>query len=602
MRNLLTLLLLFLPAARLFAQSAENILLVTNESSPISLEIGQYYAEKRGIPRDNILRLRTTTDDSIDRGAYERQIENPLYVWLTRNFAQDRILYIVLTKGIPLRISGTSGQDGTVASVDSELTLLYRKMSGRTVPTAGRVANPYFQANMENMRTNIFSHESFDIFLVTRLDGYTFDDIRGLIDRGLSPSREGNILLDGKGGAEDKGETWLEAAADRLKAAGYDDRVVIDMSSKVLTRLDDVLGYYSWGSNDPANRLRRLDLRFVPGALAAMYVSSDARTFSEPPAGWSIGTWNDKSTHFAGSPQSLAGDLIREGVTGVAGHVAEPYLEATIRPDILFPAYLSGYNLAESFYMAMPFLSWQTVVVGDPLCAPFRTRSLTPEEIDPGIDEATELPKYFSTHRLRTMSVAFRQDIRIHPETIKLLLHAEVRLMKQDRDGAQKLLEEATLRDSRIALAQVMLAGIYEQEGEYDKAIERYRRVLELFPNSPTALNNLAYALAVRKGQPVEALPLAEKAYSVAKGSPNVADTLGWVRHLTGDNAGAIGPIEEAAKSAPRNPEIQLHAAAVYSALGKTNQASQALSRALELDPQLASRDDVKALQSRLTP
>jgi len=250
----------------------------------------------------------------------------------------------------------------------------------------------------------------------------------------------------------------------------------------------------------------------------------------------------------------------------------------------------------------MPYVSWQTVVVGDPLCAPFRTRFLNAAEIDPGIDEATELPKYFSNRRLRTISVAAYQNIRIHPDTIKLLLHAEVRLMKQDTPGARKLLEEAISRDSRLVLAQIMLAAIYEQDAEYDKAIERYRRVLELFPNSPTALNNLAYALAVRKGQPAEALPLAEKAYGVAKGSPNVADTLGWVRHLAGDDAGAIGPLEEALKSAPQNPEIHLHAAMVYAALGKTDQASQSLAHALKLDPRLASRDDVKSLQSRLSP
>ena len=79
----------------------------------------------------------------------------------------------------------------------------------------------------------------------------------------------------------------------------------------------------------------------MPGAIAGMFVSTDGRTFKEPPAAWTIGPWTDRARFFAGSPQSLAGDLIREGVTGVAGHVAEPFLDATIRPDILFPAYLS---------------------------------------------------------------------------------------------------------------------------------------------------------------------------------------------------------------------------------------------------------------------
>ena len=61
---------------------------------------------------------------------YERQIERPIAEWITSHAAQDRILYIVLIKGVPLRIAGTPGRQGTVASVDSELTLLYRRLVG----------------------------------------------------------------------------------------------------------------------------------------------------------------------------------------------------------------------------------------------------------------------------------------------------------------------------------------------------------------------------------------------------------------------------------------------------------------------------------------
>ena len=42
----------------------------------------------------------------------------------------------------------------------------------------------------------------------------------------------------------------------------------------------------------------------------------------------------------AGSAHALVGDLIRDGVTGVAGHVAEPYLQSVVRPDLLFAAYV----------------------------------------------------------------------------------------------------------------------------------------------------------------------------------------------------------------------------------------------------------------------
>ena len=112
---------------------------------------------------------------------------------------------------------------------------------------------------------------------------------------------------------------------------------------------------------------------------------------------------NDTKNPFGGSHQSLIGDLIRDGVTGVAGHVAEPYLNATIRPDILFPAYARGFNLIESFYLAMPSLSWQTVVVGDVLCSPFGASQPQTTDLNPPIDPDTELPAFFSARRVAAL-------------------------------------------------------------------------------------------------------------------------------------------------------------------------------------------------------
>ena len=69
------------------------------------------------------------------------------------------------------------------------------------------------------------------------------------------------------------------------------------------------------------------------------------------------------------SPQSLSADYVRQGATAVTGHVFEPYLANTPRPQILFPSYiLEGVTLAEACYRAIPALSWQNIVIGDPLC------------------------------------------------------------------------------------------------------------------------------------------------------------------------------------------------------------------------------------------
>ena len=56
--------------------------------------------------------------EQVSRADYQRTIEEPIAEWFGRTRAHDRILDIVLTKGMPLRIAGTAGRDGTMASVD----------------------------------------------------------------------------------------------------------------------------------------------------------------------------------------------------------------------------------------------------------------------------------------------------------------------------------------------------------------------------------------------------------------------------------------------------------------------------------------------------
>ena len=589
-------LLWLVSASPALAQSGANVLLVVNEASADSGRIAEHYARVRSVPPEQVLRIRVEVADEIERSAFGAQIQDPIALWLRQHAAQDRILYIVLTKGIPLRIRGTSGREGTGASVDSELTLLYRRLTGADAPLAGRLANPYFLGAAAIAQAVAFNHQAFDLYLVTRLDGYTVEDVTGLIDRGAAPVAEGRILLDQAATLKDPGgDAWLKSAADRLTGSGFGDRVMLDTSANFVTGEKNLLGYYSWASNDRALKARRFGFGFVPGAIAGTYVSTDGRTFTEPPAAWTIGTWKDRTTFFAGSPQSLAGDLIREGVTGVAGHVAEPFLDASIRPDILFPAYLSGFNLAESFYLAMRYLSWQTVVVGDPLCAPFPRNVLQPSDIDKGIDPATGLPAMFATRRLQLLSQGTT------PEAAKAILRSEARAVKDDRAGVQKALEEATMLDPKLVASHLMLAGEYEARKDYDKAIERYRTVLAVSPDNVVALNNLAYGLAVRKGQPTEAIGFAERAMTLSGGrSPEIADTLAWVQHLVGRDREAAQILEPLVKVAPAQAEYRLHVAVVYAALGRLKEAATELSEAVRLDPELEKSDEVRALRARL--
>jgi uncharacterized protein (TIGR03790 family) len=597
MRRLLLLsVVALLSASPALAQSGANVLLVVNEAVPDSARIASHYSRVRSVPPEQVLRVKLEAADEIERAAFIAQLQAPIVTWLQQHAAQDRILYIVLTKGIPLRIRGTTGRSGTAASVDSELTLLYQRLVGLAPAVDGRVANPYFLGTAPVAEARRFSREAFDLYLVLRLDGYTVEDVTGLIDRGAAPAPEGRILLDQKTGtAGGAADAWLTQAADLLLKTGFDKRVVLETSGGALTGLKDVLGYYSWGSNDPAITTRRSGFAFVPGAIAASYVSTDARTFTEPPAAWTIGKWTDRTTFYAGSPQSLAGDLIREGVTGVAAHVEEPFLDASIRPDILFPAYVSGLNLAESYYLAMPYLSWQTVVVGDPLCAPFPRRALQPEDIDKGIDPVTELPALFAARRLAVLTRTTT------PEAAKAVLRSEAKTAGSDKAGAQAALEEATALDSKLVSAHLVLASEYESQKAYDKEIARYRQVLAASPDHIIALNNLAYALAVRKGETAEAIGFAERAMRLSGGrSPEIADTLAWVQHLLGRDREAADILGRIVKAVPERAVFRLHAAVVLAAIDRFEEAATELREAVRLDPDLEKSDEAKALRAKL--
>lgn len=615
------------------AQTAANVMVVINEASPESVRIGEHYAAKRSIPPENVVRLRTALTDDIDRAVHEYSIERPISENLTRNASQDRIHYLVLTKGIPLRVRGTGGLEGSVASVDSELTLLYRKLLGVPLPPAGKVPNPYYLGNGVPSDAQRFTHRTHDIYLVTRLDGFTVDDVLKLIDRGAAPERNGVFVLDQRGVllGNRVGDDWLSLAADRLTGSGFGERVQLEQSKAPATATSPALGYYSWGSNDASVTTRKIDVPFAPGALAGMFVSTDARTFREPPAEWNLGKWGQPNGYYNGSPQSLIGDLIRAGVTGVAGHVAEPYLDGSSRPQILFPSYVAGFNLAESFYLSIPYLSWQNVVVGDPLCAPFTKPEAATADLAPPADPDTELPQFFSDRRLAVLA---SYDVRREIST--LMLKASARLLHADLQGAARALETVTAIEPTLNAAHFVLATIYDVLGDSERSIERYNAILSTAPNDVRSLNNLAYALAVNKKMPRDALPYAQKAYSLShdnkvtltldlgyavaarKGTPpnvlpfapvgynieaikaQITDTLGWIYHLLGDDATAEPYLTQAGIGSPNSAEVLFHVAVIKAARSDFDTAKAMLQKALELDEKLAGRADVKELQAKL--
>jgi Flp pilus assembly protein TadD len=242
----------------------------------------------------------------------------------------------------------------------------------------------------------------------------------------------------------------------------------------------------------------------------------------------------------------------------------------------------------------MPYLSWQTIVVGDPLAAPFSTRQLTDAEIHNGIDEATGLPGVFMARRL---------DLLARNGLNRAALILALRVESLSAGGRITEVEDHLLRaaelEPRLTMANMQLASMYEVDGAHDKARARYERILAIEPDHVFALNNLAYSFAIHAKQPAQALPLAERAFRL-NNAPVIADTLGWIHHLLGDNDAASKYVELAVRGLPDNAEVLLHAAVVRAALGDVKGARTAFETAHQLDPAVAQRPETKALETAL--
>ncbi len=545
---------------------SSRVLLIVNKNSPLSQKISHYYKKQKSIPQENICHIEASTKEEISRSEFITKIKMPIIKYIKDHQLQDQILYIVTTKGVPLKIKGKKDR----ASVDSELCLIYREMVfDMELDPQGAVSNPYFGVSSKK-----FDHKKYDIYLVTRLTGYNLYDIKKLIDYSLKASSysknkmpPGMFVFDLRGNNYKLGNNWLRIAAERLKKSGF--KVSLEQTSKFLTHQKQVMGYASWGSNDARFPGRHIYFNWLPGALASTFVSTNARTFKTPLPHWKT----DGS-------QSLIGDLITEGVTGVAGNAYEPYLRGCVRPDILFPGYISGLNLAESFYKATPFLSWQTVVVGDPLCCPFGEVRNEHIKIP---------PNYFKERHLH---FSMLKNIKI--AQAKFLL-ARIYLSIKDVKQAEKTLKEAIKLNSQFIPAYMALAMIYSNKDQASKAKGIYKKVLSMEPDYPPALNNLAFIYAEEKRDLDLALKLVKNALSSNPKNPEFLDTLGWVYYQKGNHKKALATFKEAIALSPQ-AIIYYHLGKAYLKLGEKKKAKEAFQKLMMTGQVIPKIKEVEAL------
>ncbi len=176
------------------------------------------------------------------------------------------------------------------------------------------------------------------------------------------------------------------------------------------------------------------------------------------------------------------------------------------------------------------------------------------------------------------------------------LYGARVRAGRMDaaRDGLRAWIESNPRdRGALIAYATAMM----EREN-YAEAETIYGDFLKLEPTNPVALNNYAW-LRHRADKP-DALDYAERAFQAAGGSPEVADTYGWMLVEYGKLEQGLALLSRAVRMAPDNPEIGYHYAVALSKAGRGTEARTVLTGVLDNSGAFEARGDAEALMSRL--
>jgi uncharacterized protein (TIGR03790 family) len=369
----------------IFAVAAINVLaekplapatiVVFNKDVPESAELAKFYAQKRGIARDHLVGLSISPTEEISRDEYDTMIRDPLRAafkergWWTLNeprggpvtVATNSIRFVALIKGVPLKVRQVADYAGDKpgmppianrndASVDSEIAALGAFSS----QISGPLPNPYFKSYRA-----ISEVENSAVLLVCRLDAPEVATVRRMITDAIETEKIGlwgRAYIDGahnSGNGLSIGDHWLAEARDQLHKAGvpliYEDTPEIFPNSYPMT---DAALYYGWYTETVAGPFTLPDFQFAPGAVAVHIHSFSASTLHDEKKNW-------------------AGPLLSKGAAATIGNVYEPYLQLTAHLDVFNDRLLHGFTFAESSFMAMPVLSWMSVMAGDPLYRPY---------------------------------------------------------------------------------------------------------------------------------------------------------------------------------------------------------------------------------------
>ena len=454
------------------ATPGESTVVLYREGHAESKAVAEHYARRRAVPDKNVIGLKTSSDITLSRAAYQAEIEEPLIRALgERGLARfdpvgpkaasaqpqvpsrctdASVQYIVLSYGMPYRIANaphllageTNGLPQPLqrnnASVDSELSLL--PLAGR-YPLAGPLQNPFYV----NTNKHLFT-PTHGVFLVGRVDGPSPDIARRLVDHAILCETNGfmgEAYFDARNitsGSYQAGDIWITNAAAAARRTGFATHLDNVAATLPTTYAMPNIGlYFGWYTTHADGPFARDLVEFLPGSIAYHLHS------------FSAGEPRNASKHWVGP-------LLSKGATVTFGCVDEPYLEFTPNPHAFLELLVIGeFSVGEASLACQPHLSWANAFFGDPLFRPFQTDLRALEE-----------------RQQKSGSPA-------HPWTVL----RQVNFLIQNGQPASRIRDQLLaypLATNHPVLAE-KVAQLYAADSRHKPASEWFQRALDLHPS-----------------------------------------------------------------------------------------------------------------------
>lgn len=310
-----------------------QLAVIINVADPLSVQIGNYYAERRRIPARNIINVEFKPGST----GLTRQAFDAIKATIDQDTPRDVQAY-ALTWAAPYRVECMSITSALAFGFDPEYCAEGCKATRQSAYYNSPVTLPYAQLHVRPAMT---------------VAARTFEQAKALIDRG--------ILSDG---SYPSATAYLLSTSDKARNVRSDTYPLIErMLARHPVRAHRVRLDALWGAGDVLFYFTGREmveglqtLHFVPGAIA------------------------DHLTSFGGmltdSSQMSVLRWLEAGATGSYGTVVEPCGIPQKFPNVLIAIgrYLQGETLIEAYWksVAMP---GQGIFVGEPLAAPFRRRA-----------------------------------------------------------------------------------------------------------------------------------------------------------------------------------------------------------------------------------